>query len=301
PVQCAGEHPPAALLRAHPDRHGPLHQLHGNPDDTAPRSVPDLGQARMSHQVRSARLKRPVAGSDPLVPPEVPHPRRRRLGQPPGWGRDHRGRRPPWDGTYAGLLYEVPEAHRAFRDRLRRAAQLAGYGILRPGLLIAPTDRSAELAGVWDNPPPGAHVLRASLGLSTGDASRVAAEVWGLDALAGRYRSAVATARAAVDQAAREPHAGRQALVTLAGILQPVYDVAADDPDLPRELLPPGWPGDQIGLAVGSALRTLGPAVAAYVEGLGAPYRTSSEGTIRREKGQPVVKHSSPATSASTS
>lgn len=179
--------------------------------------------------------------------------------------RQLQGQRPAWNGTFAGLLYEVPEAHRAYRDRLRRAALLAGYGILRPGLLIAPKDRSAELSGALDGPPPGAQVLKIRLGLSADDGRRVAAGVWRLDALAQRYRAVIAAANAMSETLAASPPVGREALVAMSNTLQPVYDAASSDPDLPAELLPPDWPGNQIGLVVGSTLRALAPAVGNYL------------------------------------
>ncbi len=51
------------------------------------------------------------------------------------------GHRPAWTGTFNGLLYEVPERRRDFRERLRRTALLLGYAALRPGLFVATTDR----------------------------------------------------------------------------------------------------------------------------------------------------------------
>src|SRR4051794_28161000 len=58
--------------------------------------------------------------------------------------RDQSQTRPvPWAGHFHAVLYSVPEAHRDFRDALRRAAIFAGYGILQPGVLIAVNDRRA--------------------------------------------------------------------------------------------------------------------------------------------------------------
>ncbi len=48
--------------------------------------------------------------------------------------RQLRGDRPEWTGTFNGVLFEVPERRRDFRDRLRRTAQLLGYATLRAGL-----------------------------------------------------------------------------------------------------------------------------------------------------------------------
>jgi phenylacetic acid degradation operon negative regulatory protein len=127
-----------------------------------------------------------------------------------------RGKRPAWDGAFAGLLYEVPEASRAFRDRLRHAAHLAGYARLRPGLLIAHTDRTLELAHILDHPPPGAEALTLRVELSLPDAHRVANRIWELESLAANYRTAIASATAAIQTHAADPPTGRNALQALA-------------------------------------------------------------------------------------
>lgn len=179
-----------------------------------------------------------------------------------------RGKRPAWDGTFHGLLYEVPETQRSFRDRLRYAAQLAGYAPLRPGLLIAPTDRSTELAELLNHTPPRTEVLTPRIELSLPEARRVATRIWNLEGLAENYRTVIATATAATQAHAANPPTGREAFQALAETLQPVYAAAGDDPDLPTELLPADWPGERLGQTIGIALRALGPAVGVYLEAL---------------------------------
>ena len=51
--------------------------------------------------------------------------------------RESGNRQPtPWTGAFHAVLHQVPESHRAYRDALRRAAVLGGFGILQPGILI---------------------------------------------------------------------------------------------------------------------------------------------------------------------
>ena len=71
--------------------------------------------------------------------------------------RQLRGDRPAWNGSFSGVLYTVPERFRPYRDRLRRSALLLGYVTLRPGLLVATTDRYDELVALLpaDWPAPG--------------------------------------------------------------------------------------------------------------------------------------------------
>ncbi len=175
-----------------------------------------------------------------------------------------RGQRPPWTGFFSGVLYEVPEQARAFRDRLRRTAQLLGYATLRPGLLIATTDRWAELGALLPAQPAGSQLLNIQVGLDTDDSRAVAARLWNLDTLAARYRLVLAQTQAMTAEAGQ--HApGAAAFRAFAAATLPVYEATADDPDLPAELLPAGWPGDQLASALGQALRTFYPLINDYL------------------------------------
>ncbi len=178
------------------------------------------------------------------------------------------GRRPGWDGAFAGVLFEVPEAHRGFRDRLRRAAGLAGYAVLRPGLLIAPTERWHELAPVMaDAPAAGARVLRARIELAAGESARLAGELWDLPALACRYERVLSAAGDAATRAQHDLPRGRAAFAAFAAATLPIYEVIAADPDLPTELLPADWPGPALADGLARALRVFGPVITEYLDG----------------------------------
>ncbi|PZS19798.1 MAG: hypothetical protein DLM54_06375 [Acidimicrobiales bacterium] len=179
--------------------------------------------------------------------------------------RQLRGNRPLWSGSFNGILYSIPEDHRAFRDRLRRSAHLLGYVTLRPGLLVATTDRFEELIPLVPPQPEGSQVLRMSVTLSAEDSRRIAVELWDLDDLAVRYRAVLADAQARITRAEIRPPPPRRALQDFAAAAFPVYEVGADDPDLPAELLPAGWPGQQTGPTLGRALQVFGPSLRDYL------------------------------------
>jgi phenylacetic acid degradation operon negative regulatory protein len=179
-----------------------------------------------------------------------------------------RGKRPPWEGSFCGILYEVPEPARAYRDRLRRTAQLLGYATLRPGLLVATSDRWDELAGlVPEKPPPGSQLLRIQIRLEAADSRLVAARLWGLEELAGRYRQVLEESRVLTDQADRHA-AGAAAFRAFADATLPIFDASTADPDLPDELLPDDWPGAELGGALSRAFRAFYPVIAGYLEAL---------------------------------
>ena len=178
--------------------------------------------------------------------------------------RQLRGQRPTWEGSFNGILYEIPEHDRPFRDRLRRTAQLLGYATLRPGLLIAATDRWAELGTLLPGQPPGSQVLRVQVALAPEDSRAVAARLWDLEGLAIRYRQVI-TGTQALTARASQLTPGAEAFRGFAAATLPVYDVTADDPDLPAELLPADWPDAELTQVLGQALRIFYPLISDYL------------------------------------
>jgi phenylacetic acid degradation operon negative regulatory protein len=176
-----------------------------------------------------------------------------------------RGRRPEWDGSFSGVLFTVPERDRSFRDRLRRSAQLLGYVTLRPGLLIAATDRYEELARLLPPQPAGSQVLRTRLAFAASDSRSIVAQLWDLGGLAGRYRAVLAEAGRRMTAFEQQPATGAAAFRAFAAAALPLYEAGADDPDLPDDLLPGDWPAQQIGQAIGRAFRVFGPALGDYL------------------------------------
>jgi phenylacetic acid degradation operon negative regulatory protein len=162
----------------------------------------------------------------------------------------------------------VPEQRRAFRDELRRAAHLAGYATLRPGLLVAASDRRAELDDLLTRIPPGASVVAGRLELGLGESRRVANELWDLEDLGHRFRSLAAFSRAAAKSALGGSLTGSQAFGAFAAATLPIYTAVADDPGLPAELLPAHWPAPELGAALGEALQAFGPPVTAHIADL---------------------------------
>lgn len=53
---------------------------------------------------------------------------------------------PQFHGQFHTVVYSIPESSRLLRDRFRYVAGMLGYRQLRPGILIAFADRSAELS-----------------------------------------------------------------------------------------------------------------------------------------------------------
>lgn len=163
-----------------------------------------------------------------------------------------------WDGTFHGLLYSIPERHRAYRDSLRRFATVAGFGLLRPGLLVSPWIGRWPLDTLVDKAPAGSNILQVQLQVPRNRAREIAAEVWELPKLAAVYRRKIAMVDRTTERLTARPPNGRLALRTFASTLNSVFETVVIDPGLPVELLPADWPKVGLGPAMERFYQTVG-------------------------------------------
>lgn len=172
---------------------------------------------------------------------------------------------PPWDGVFSALLHDFPEPQRHRRDALRLAASLAGYGVLRPGLLVCPFDRWSELAGRFGACEAAGLILRGRLELPPDRAREVAARIWQLDRLSREYSSLAARTERSLTRTSPTPGATAATLRRFAGLTMPLFTAIGHDPALPAALLPENWAAPELGPALGAAIRTLGPPAVRFV------------------------------------
>jgi phenylacetic acid degradation operon negative regulatory protein len=141
-----------------------------------------------------------------------------------------------WDGHWLLVTLRVPEERREVRHRMRTQLAWAGFGSLGGGVWISPhVERESELRQMADGSVADLLSFRAELG-SIGDPGRVISEAWDLDAVAGAYRefiSAFGRLRPKTPEAVFRV----QTLLVHAWRKFPFLD-----PDLPENMLPPGWP-----------------------------------------------------------
>lgn len=175
------------------------------------------------------------------------------------------GARPgEWDGVFHGVLFNVPETSRSFRDGLRRTARHIGYAPLRAGLLIHPYDRWTALAGPATDPPPGATVYPVQLRFSPAHARTIANEAWELPRRATAYRHTITKLGANLATTPADIGGADALRLLVACMSRPMLMLLAD-PRLPPPLLPPDWPLDELAHTIETAEHLLLPAAHAYV------------------------------------
>ena len=128
-----------------------------------------------------------------------------------------------WDGNWLVVTFSIPEGERGKRDAFRTRLAEMGFGLLSSSVWISPFDQGTEVtAWVEELGLSGLVTLlrcRQAWMPGAGSSGELAYRVWELGALETRYRDFNGRAETLIDV------------------------ILVDDPCLPRELLPPGWPG----------------------------------------------------------
>ena len=137
-----------------------------------------------------------------------------------------------WDGRFQ-LLLPGPGVD---RDAMRGALQHAGFGLLAPGVWIAPTSTQA--------PPEAAALLRLQGCTDPATGRQLTELAWALQETAAAYRRFVAAFRPLHDwMAVGERLSDLDSLVARTLLVHEYRRVVLRDPLLPRPLLPQDWPG----------------------------------------------------------
>ncbi len=172
---------------------------------------------------------------------------------------------PDWDGHWRLVQYSLPEAKRRRRHALRTGLTWLGFGRLSPGLWIAPRDRQADLAALFQDlqidPYVNCFTARHQGPLS---ARELVQRCWDLARLAEQYRGFIdryrphyAACRSTL--ASGQPPSGRECFIHCFQITHSFQAFPMTDPHLPLALLPPDWVGLRARTLLDNCRMLLGP------------------------------------------
>ena len=157
-----------------------------------------------------------------------------------------------WDGRWHLAAFAVPESKRTARDALRDQLGLLGGAAVHNGLYVSPHGWDDEVAAAADGLDVAEHLtLAVSDALTVGGESEpraLAARLWPLDDLAGRYQAFLDRWSVVLDNLGRLqrsncPLPDSAFLPGSLAMALAYRDCLAADPLLPGELLPHPWPG----------------------------------------------------------
>ncbi|HET6951272.1 MAG TPA: PaaX family transcriptional regulator C-terminal domain-containing protein [Acidimicrobiales bacterium] len=213
-------------------------------------------RAALSRQTRLGRLEGIRRGrttayrlAPRLVPAAVAHSRTlMRYGAEPR----------PWDGQWTCVVFSIPEARRHLRPALRQRLRRMGLGPLFDGFWITPW---APLDAI-DEALADLGVVEAAVFRVTEVARRGRVDLtgaWDLPALRAGYAGLVDQLTELLERLRRGEVGPAEALVARTAATARWRVLVADDPQLPDELLPDGWPLGEARRLFGAAYDELGP------------------------------------------
>lgn len=154
-----------------------------------------------------------------------------------------------WDGSWHLLTYSIPEQQRQLRDQLRKRLSYLGFGPLGSATWISPHRLAGQVRHVVDSLGLAGCVELFTAGhLGYASDAAMAARCWDLDEIARRYRAFLVSQRPAFAALNRRLMAGEaiedsQCFVDRFLLVHEYRRFFFLDPELPRDLLPPDWPG----------------------------------------------------------
>lgn len=156
-----------------------------------------------------------------------------------------------WEGQWLLFSFQIPEKKRRLRNALRDELCLHGFGRLHHNLWISPYDMRSECQKMIKRLQLEPYTMMFMSAASKDDSRVMAQQAWHLDELAEAYQKLqkkfeadylafkkvrfVDTTQGAVE-----------ALARLARINEEMLEFSAQDPYLPKEILPRNWAGTKL-------------------------------------------------------
>ncbi len=164
-----------------------------------------------------------------------------------------------WSGLWYLLSYDVPEAHKSYRENLRRFLRRNRMGALHASVWITPRDIRALYADLTEAGGLGEYaVLLESRTVLGQDAQELVRRAWDMRRLDNAQAWFCETANEAVSRVLTQALKPTELTSLARDAVAAYYAVMENDPLLPREL----WPRDYLGPRTLTAFRDLQETIA---------------------------------------
>jgi phenylacetic acid degradation operon negative regulatory protein len=151
-----------------------------------------------------------------------------------------------WDGTWTMVIFSIPDADRDLRHLFRSRLRWLTFSPLYDAVWVSPHDRSGQVLDLADELHLDDVTVLRTEGLSFRADSRARLDrAWDLRSLADRYQRYLDRYKPLAMRAGRGEVSPAEALVGRTELVDEWRQFARDDPDLPVEFLPAGFPRAQ--------------------------------------------------------
>ncbi len=156
--------------------------------------------------------------------------------------RLYQERQKDWDGKWRVVFFDIPEDLRKVRDDLRTELKKLGFGLWQRSAWLTPFDLTQEL-NLYLDKQNLSDLVQVVVGERFGRLSDrdFAAAIWPLDKINKRYQHFLAGWASEL----KKESAAEERMEAATVFQNQYFDILAEDPQLPIELLPPDWVGDK--------------------------------------------------------
>ena len=158
--------------------------------------------------------------------------------------------RPPWDGKWRMIIFDIPEEKKRSRNLLRRYLNALGFGKVQRSVWISPLDLTAQTVSYVKKLQLSDYVFQFIIqnfqGLSNSELVR---KFWRLDKINDKYLRLIkeySRKLTRLDEASEASSDYDKQFICRALLAKLKWDyqsILNSDPQLPEELLPADWAG----------------------------------------------------------
>ncbi len=151
-----------------------------------------------------------------------------------------------WDGKWRVVIFDIAEASKSLRDRVRNKLKELGFGMLQESVWVTPHDVAKDFREFLEEKNLGEMVFVLEVGeILAGDEKGLVNKVWKLDFLQKKYEEIIGEAEVLTRDRVLKGAGGR-----VRKIREKYLMALISDPHLPKKLLPENWAGEKAKRAV---------------------------------------------------
>jgi len=186
----------------------------------------------------------------------------------------------PWDGRWTVAAFSVPEEQRALRHALRTRLRWLGFAPLYDGMWVSPQDAVAQaLEALRDLEVEHATVMLATVPAGSPLAG-TPITAWDLEHIRKVYEGFVEEYEPLLERVRRGGVGASEALIARTALMDTWRNFPNLDPELPDQLLPPGWPRRQARAIFAEVYDGLGPLAEMRVKQVVSQHATELTGLV---------------------
>lgn len=177
-----------------------------------------------------------------------------------------------WDGKWCITSYNIPEERRNLRDQFRKELAFLGFGMLTNSTWISPNDLTDKVKEITEAHEISNYVeIFSSDHMGWSEPKKLVEKCWNLDEINAAYRQFLDTYQPPYELLQRQMEAGEdipdsRCFVEKTQLVHQYRKFLFIDPDLPEELLPELWLGNEADQLFDAYYRLLNPCAVRFFE-----------------------------------